>query len=390
MSDDPARDEIRPYLSALVDGLRAAGALRTPQWADAFGKVPRHLFVPQWYRQGTDEKGIAVWERADTSDRAAWLSAVYSDQTLVTALDPVTAAQVDDRAWTGVPTSSSTMPGLMAGMLEDLGVEDGHRVLEIGTGTGYNAALLSARLGAGLVHSVDVAPDLVEAARGRLAQIGYTPHLAAADGRDGYPDQTSFDRTIATCSVPGIPSAWVEQSRTGGVILADIALGIEGGLVRVTVDEERRAVGCYTATGGRFMAARGDALAYPHQAHAPQVAETGTRPTTVTAADIRSHYPFRLLLAFHLPSAELVYHADDDGTVALQIQQPDGSWARTPLAGPATVTYGGPPELWQQVEDAWTWWNAHDRPAQDQFGYRRDPDGSHHAWHTTTGRRWLL
>lgn len=278
-------------------------------------------------------------------------------------------------------------------MLEDLGVEDGHRVLEIGTGSGYNAALLSARLGDGLVYSVDINPDLVESARSRLTTAGFQPHLAVGDGRSGYPAPSVFDRIIATCSVPGVPAAWIEQTRPGGVILADLSLGIEGGLVRLAVDEERRALGHFTTATGRFMAARGDARAYSQRERAPYAPVADKRASKVTAADIRAHYPFRLVAAFHLPGVELVYQVDDEtGDMALQLQRRDGAWARFPLTGAnlGTVTYGGAADLWEQTEAAWLWWNDHGRPAQDRFGWARETDGSEYAWHIPDGRRWLL
>ncbi|MEU8919072.1 methyltransferase domain-containing protein [Streptomyces nigrescens] len=390
--NESAIETARPYVAALVDELTAAGAIRTPAWAEAFAAVPRHTFVPRWYEQETNDKGITVW-RMENALREGRLARVYRDTTLVTALDPESAEQVDKSAWTGIPTSSSTLPSLMAGMLEDLAVEDGNRVLEIGTGTGYNAALLCARLGEQCVYSVDVDADLVEAAQRRLSCIGYEPQLAPADGRKGYPARDQFDRVIATCSVPNIPAPWIEQTRPGGAIVADVALGIEGGLVRLTVDAKQRAQGQFTATSGRFMAARGDAQTYPRRERAPYAAEAGTRPTTVTAGDIRGHYPFRLLLAFHLPGAELVYHSDGaTGTMSLQLQHSDGSWARVPLAGDRveTVTYGGTSEFWEQVEEAWKWWNDAGRPAQDRFGYAREPDGHASVWHIPDGRRWNI
>ncbi|UNZ21935.1 methyltransferase domain-containing protein [Streptomyces sp. 891-h] len=377
-------------MAALADQLTAAGATRSRRWEDAFGSVPRHLFVPRWYEQETDERGIAVWRERRAADD---LAAVYRDQTLVTALDPATAEQVDDTAWTGIPTSSSTLPRLMAGMLEDLAVEDGHRTLEIGTGTGYNSALLSYRLGEHLVYSVDVDPALVETARQRLAEAGYTPQLAVGDGTHGHPAGGTFDRIIATCSVPTIPDAWLGQSRPGTVVLADVALGIEGGLVRLTVDNQGRALGRFTSTSGRFMAARTDAASYAPPQQAEQAPAAETRRTTVTAADIRANYPFRLLLAFHLPGTQLVYHVDNAGAMALQLQRSDGSWARAPLAAadsPATVTYGGDPGLWREVEAAWRWWTHAGRPAQDQIAYAREADGRTYVWYIPDGTQWDL
>lgn len=220
-------DTARPHMLDLAGELTKTGAVRTAPWAEAFASTPRHLFVPQWLEQETNDRGITVWRHRHASDEGA-LAAVYRDVTLVTALDPATAEQVDDTAWTGIPTSSSTLPSLMAGMLEDLAVDDGHKVWEIGTGTGYNAALLCARLGDAFVHSSDVDPELLQTARERLAGLGHRPHLAAGDARGGYPNDIVFDRVIATCSVPSIPAAWIAQTRPGGVIVADVALGIEG------------------------------------------------------------------------------------------------------------------------------------------------------------------
>jgi SAM-dependent methyltransferase len=93
-----------------------------------------------------------------------------------------------------VSTSSSTMPSLMARMLEALDVRDGHRVLEIGTGTGYNAALLCHRLGPRNVVSIDIDPTLVAAARSRLADLGYHPTLVAGDGTTGAVQHGPYDR----------------------------------------------------------------------------------------------------------------------------------------------------------------------------------------------------
>lgn len=381
--------DVPQRLGVLVDELLEAGALQTPAWTAAFASVPRHAFVPRWYEQATDARGIAVWTERSDADPGPWLDAVYSDTTLVTTLDPETAEQVGERAWTGVATSSSTQPSLMAGMLEELLLSDGQRVLEIGTGTGYNAALLCARLGDGLVHSIDIDPALVRSARGRLAEIGYAPQLDVGDGQNGWSSNDRFDRIIATCSVPELPAAWVDATRPGGFILADIAGGLEGGLVRFSLESDGTARGRYTETAGRFMPARSSALAYPARARAPYAPEVEVRPTTVTAADIRSHYAFRLLLGFVLPSAELVYHLDDDGSTALQLQMPDGSWARAPLGG-GTVAYGGSPELWRQVEATWAWWCEHGRPEQTEFGLSRDPDGGMQAWYVGDGRRWDL
>jgi hypothetical protein len=93
-----------------------------------------------------------------------WLNLVYSNRLLVIADDPESL-------------SSSSMPSMMARFLSLLDVQDGNTVLQIGTGSGYNAALLCERLGADRVTSIDVDAGLVEAARVALASCGYAPAL---------------------------------------------------------------------------------------------------------------------------------------------------------------------------------------------------------------------
>ncbi|MBV9030264.1 MAG: methyltransferase domain-containing protein [Pseudonocardiales bacterium] len=101
--------------------------------------------------------------------------------------------------------SSTSMPALMTRMLEALDIRDGHDVLEIGAGTGYNAALLSHRLGDQHVFAVDIEPTLIRLVRERLAKIGYHPTLVTADGADDLPEHAPYDRVITTCSVSAVP-----------------------------------------------------------------------------------------------------------------------------------------------------------------------------------------
>jgi protein-L-isoaspartate O-methyltransferase len=146
-------DRERYLRGALAARLAASGALRAPRWIGAFEMVPRHVFVPQFY---VDPGHRGAWELVDGTapgQRERWLDLVYRDDALVTRLGE-----------RGVLLSSSSQPSLMARMLEALDFTGGERVLEIGTGTGYNAALLCAGLDSALVTSVDTDASLVTAA----------------------------------------------------------------------------------------------------------------------------------------------------------------------------------------------------------------------------------
>ncbi|MGH3906796.1 MAG: methyltransferase domain-containing protein, partial [Pseudonocardiaceae bacterium] len=197
-------------LAVLADQLSAEGKLTSPQWRGVFCAVPRHELVPEIYLQ--DEHG--QWRPAEAGT-AQWWDLVYSDTTVITSVLPNSQGIL-------VPVSSSTKPGLMLRMLEALDIRDGMRVLEIGTGSGYNAGLLSARLGVQHVFSVDLRPELVELARDRLARLGYRPMLAARDGTEGLAEHAPYDRIIVTCGMPFIPAAWITQLAPGGLLLVDL------------------------------------------------------------------------------------------------------------------------------------------------------------------------
>jgi protein-L-isoaspartate(D-aspartate) O-methyltransferase len=175
----------------LVDGLVRDGAIRDERIERAFRAVPRHWFLPE-----TD------------------LDDVYRDRAVVTHRGP------DD-----VPISSSSQPALMARMLTQLAVEPGMTVLEIGTGTGYNAALLGQLVGpAGRVVTIDVDPAVTGPAERHLAAAGAS-NVTVVTG-DGWspPAGGTFDRIEATVGVWDIAPAWLDQLRRGGVLVVPLWL----------------------------------------------------------------------------------------------------------------------------------------------------------------------
>jgi protein-L-isoaspartate(D-aspartate) O-methyltransferase len=175
----------------LVDELRRDGAIRDPRVEAAFRAVRRHWFLP-----------------------AAPLDDVYQDRALVT-----------HRSAEGVPISSSSQPALMALMLEQLDVRPGMAVLEIGTGTGYNAALLGHLVGAGgRVLTLDLDPEITGPADRRLAAMGASKvTVATADGWQLDVDGT-FDRIVATVGVWDLSPAWVARLAGDGRIVAPLWL----------------------------------------------------------------------------------------------------------------------------------------------------------------------
>lgn len=199
---------------ALLRELVAAGALTDPAWRAAYEAVPRELFVPSYFvftRNGFEQRR---GEDPDPAARQRWLEGCYEDVPLATRLRD------------GELVSSSSQPSLMARMLEALEVGDGMTVLEIGTGTGWNAALLAHRLGEYAVTTVDLDPEITESANRQLAAAGYRPAVVTGDGARGWPERAPYDRIIATCSLSTVPRAWIEQCAPGGLILAPLATGL--------------------------------------------------------------------------------------------------------------------------------------------------------------------
>ncbi len=193
----------RSRSSALAGQLVRQGDLRSAPWHTAFTETPRHVFVPTVI--SITESGSTTLSGADPAKQQSWLDQVYSDDSLVTQCMAHPSLRTASNQPLLVSTSSSTMPSLMVRMLEALDVRDGHRVLEIGTGTGYNAALLCHRLGSNNVVSIDIDPILVASAGNRLADLGHYPTLVVGDGTAGAAHHGPYDRIIATAAVPSIP-----------------------------------------------------------------------------------------------------------------------------------------------------------------------------------------
>lgn len=242
-----ARDRRETAHAAQVRELVAAGMLADPAWRAAFAAVPRHVFVP-WFWTGRGAGHERLWsEDPDPERRARWLRGVYADTPLATRLRD------------GRLLSSSSQPSLMARMLAALEVRDGDNVLEIGAGTGYNAALLCHRLGDGLVTTVDLDEEITESARAHLARLGFRPVVVTGDGARGCPARAPFDRIMVTCTLPLVPYAWLGQCRPGARILAPLSTG----LIALTVRDADFAEGRFLHTAAYFVPLRGATAAPP-------------------------------------------------------------------------------------------------------------------------------
>jgi protein-L-isoaspartate O-methyltransferase len=349
----------------------------------AFEETPRDNFVPRYYRQQGGRK--VLLDGADPARSAEWLCGVYTDDVLTVQLTP--APDMVDPA--GAPTSSSSMPTVMAGMLEALDLHPGHRVLEVGTGTGYNTALLCYRVGAENVASVELDPALAIAARAALTNVGLRPSVYAGDGAGGLAEAAPFDRIIATASTDHIPPAWITQLAPGGSIVVDLRGSVDGGLLRLAATDDGRVHGPFLNLPGAFMPMR-TRLDSPHRDGErwdqvidktnPQLGFTEVDPALLVSED----GSLRFVTQLHLAGQRLRGFLRSYDETQLTGRCTDGSWFTASLAtnghGLFSIEQGGPRRLWDTVESAYATWRRLEQPTIKDFGITAHDDTRQHVW----------
>ncbi len=177
MEADPYRREREEMVEFQI---RARG-VRDERVLAAMRKVPRHLFVPEnWERAAYDDRPLPIGERQTISQ-----------------------------------------PYIVAVMTEQLELKPQDRVLEIGTGSGYQAAILAEI--AGKVISIERLPELAARAREDLARAGVTGvTVIVGDGTEGYPPEAPYDAIVVTAASPDIPDPLVQQLAEGGRLIAPV------------------------------------------------------------------------------------------------------------------------------------------------------------------------
>jgi len=374
----------------LVEDLSAAGDL-PPRWRPAFETVGRHLFVPECvWRSDAQGRRLEPIHRGEQP--AAWWELVYRNEAVITQVNDGTVPTVSDGVLLGAaPTSSASMPTVVVRMLAALNVEPGMDVLEIGTGTGWNTALLAHQLGAEHVTSVEIDPQLAAAARSALAGAGYgAAEVLTGDGTSGYPPKALYDRVLSTAAVYQVPHAWIAQTRPGGVVVTPWATEYHNGhLLALTVHNNGTATG--TLLGPlSFMPVRGQRI------RRIQVDDVVTNTSQDQAGERLSKrhprwyvadYDTRAAIGLQVPRCKPRYTppTPDEGTpegILWLLDQWSGSWAaihhRPDTPGPYRVRHYGPRDLFTEVSTAYQRWKTAGKPPASTWRITLTPNG-HHA-----------
>lgn len=335
--------------------------------------VPRHLFLPAriWLRDG--EGGYRPCDRATAPDD--WLSAAYSDAPLVT--------QFTD----GVPTSSASMPSVVLRMLALAGLDrdaTGRRVLELGAGTGFNAALLCHLRGDQAVTTVESDPALAAEAERNLKAVGHAPEVVRADAGAGWSAGAPYERMIATFSVDRIPPAWLEQTEPGGLVVTpwNSAWCGFGTLVLRTAPDgggEGRFHGFAS-----FMPMREPAVTSTAEPGGPpeETTSSALSPWAVAGGDLNAEFHVGLAVS----GARFEWDVSgEDAHTRLRVADDAGpSWATVDYDGHHAdrfaVTQSGPRRLWDEIAAAHARWEVLGRPDVDRYGLTVDATGAQAAW----------
>ncbi|MFD9356416.1 methyltransferase domain-containing protein [Streptomyces sp. NPDC060031] len=346
---------------ALTDAMDAQGVWPADsEWVRQaiLESVPRHQFAPDrlWTWDGH------AYVPVDRSrDPEGWADLVYAGP------DDSAITQILD----GLPSSSLSCVAVVADMLDSLILEPGHRVLEVGTGAGWNAALLAARAGAGMVTSLEVDGGLAAAARSRLTAAGRDVAVHAGDGNAGWPAAAPFDRLIATYAVDQIPWAWIEQTRPGGRLV--IPWGRLGHVALTVADDGKSAMGWVQGLG-MFMPSRGVDQGREH--HAIRGDCPPDRAVHVKR-DLRPLADAHLVFALRVSHPDIrITTADMEEEFTVWLHDGVSSWATatTDRTGTTTVHEAGPRLLLEEVEAGQRHWEEVGSPELWDFGVTVTPD----------------
>lgn len=348
-------DILGTRLVGFASSLREVGAIRSDAVERAFATVARHRCVPR-FRYGPD----TIIVPQDALPGGTVLDLVYSQQSLVTSTGR-----------DGQPPSSSSAPTLMARMLEALDVRPGLSVLEIGAGTGYNAALITTITGTPVV-TVEAGASTAQGAAESIRRLGLDHRVTVRHG-DGYlgePCGGPYDRIIVTCGVAGLSPHWLAQLAPGGRIVAPIAHGGVHPVLATTA-----APGTMWGTAmlwADFMPAAGPLRPAELTGHDPAEDIPATAVTRIPDASpartTAAYHDLWFFLSTRHPNITRAYTSDGTvdptkGACALHLPPRGTAWVQTD----ASITVTGQCTVAEELRALTRAWGALGQPPLTQF-----------------------
>lgn len=195
-------EELEKQKREVLAHLEAIGRLKSPEIKRAMLKVRRELFVLPEYKE------------------EAWVDAPL----------PI------------VGKATISAPHMYVIMLEAVKLKPGEKVLEVGSGSGYGAALIKEIVKRGKVITIEIVPEVCEFARKNLKRAGYkTVKVICGDGSQGFPKEAPYDSIIVTASCPEIPKPLIEQLKVGGRLVAPVG-GISGGQDLIYLEKTKEGI----------------------------------------------------------------------------------------------------------------------------------------------------
>ncbi len=383
-SDKHKFDELAEmHNKRLVTSLKSEGAVTSLIVEDAFMSIPRHAFIDYYYAHnpaGTETEQWRRIERPSGEDVERWLEGIYANVPLVTAFDEA-----------GMPSSSSSSPDIMAFMLEALQLRPGMRVLEIGTGTGYNAALLAHIVeDPQLIFSVEINSLLAHAAQEKLdAVVGKGTTVHVGNGLGGYSPGASFDRIIATGSYHKVPLPWLDQLKEGGVLVMNLGRDRASSMGLLRLEK----IGSTREARGKFLSpAYFLQLREPGQASGrdirSQFSQNVRRPVIAKFSISRAVFDpallmdmqFAFLVSCELPYASLTWiPKQEDMPFTLNLFDTESDtivlFRTTEEAGVWEVQVRGAIQTWERLLQAFQRWVSLGRPVMTDYVFEVDEDG---------------
>lgn len=373
-------DELR---HRLVADLEARGQL-TADWRGSFLEVPRDAFIPDtvWWHDRELDSRYNLMPLCRSRHPRRWIELAYTNDFVITQVNDGQPAGPEGRG--DSVTSVASMPTIMAIMLAHLEAHPDHSVLEIGTGTGYNAALLAHRLGADAVTTIEINTELADRARTALMDAGLGDvAVITGDGAQGYPPRAPYDRVISTAAVQRVPYPWVAQTRAGGRIVTPWATDYENGSL-LALDVDRHGVGTGRLVDTAFFLWLRQQRSRRVRMHRDVYDKDKAlvRTSELHPYRLAGHRDVCTAVGLRVPQCrQLYWPADEDdpeGTLWL-VDPWSRSWAslrhHPDQFSPYPVRQHGPRMLFDEVENAYRWWVDLGEPTADRWRFTVSPQG---------------